>query len=367
MRGGQNASELVEFVRLLSSAPDEAAFASAATPLLASLLDDPGLRVDLGDTNGHDGPVSPILISGEAAGRVHAADEGNARTAARLVAEGLGRLRRENGLRQDVADSREELAHSRQRGETRERFLAAVSHEFRTPLTSIRSFAEILLDQGEEDEETRREFIGIIHEESVRLTRLVNNLLDLGRIRAGRMDWDFHEADLGSTIRTAIRSVASLAAEREVLIRLQGAEDLVPLACDTDKIIQVLVNLLSNAVKYSPRGEPIVVIAESMESGARITVRDRGPGIPAEYRKRIFDRFWRMEGGRQPGTGLGLAIALEIATAHGGRMWVDESPTGGCDFVFEIPDREAAGISVVEEAAVSGDRRVPARPGASGA
>ena len=355
MREGQNPSELVEFVRLLAAAPDDSAFASAAAPLLAGLLGDPSIRVDLGEANGRNGPVSAVLVNGETSGRVYAADQATARTAARLVAEGLGRLRREADLRQDIADSREELAHSRRHGETKDRFLAAVSHEFRTPLTSIRSFAEILLDHGEEDEETRREFISIIHEESVRLTRLVNNLLDLGRIRAGRMDWEFQESDLAATIRTAIRSVASLAADREVLIRMQGAEDLVPIAYDADKIIQVLVNLLSNAVKYSPRGEPILVMTEPIADGARITVRDRGPGIPPEYRKRIFDRFWRMEGGREPGTGLGLAIALEIATAHGGRMWVDESPTGGCDFVFEIPDRVAAGLTVAEDVPVSAD------------
>jgi len=354
--GGENLSQLIEFVRLLAAAPDETAFAAGVAPLLEELLGVSGLRVDLASRNGHDGgPAATILVDGEAVGRVHAPDEGTARTAARLVAEGLGRLRREASLREDAAASREELAVSRRVGETKDRFLAAVSHEFRTPLTSIRSFAEILLDHPDEADETKREFLSIIHEESVRLTRLVNNLLDLGRIQAGRMDWDFAPGDLTETIRTAIRSVASLAADREVLIRMQGDGVIPKFSYDADKIIQVLVNLLSNAVKYSPRGESILVVTKTVESGVRVTVRDHGPGIPPEYRKRIFDRFWRMEGSRQPGTGLGLAIALEIAVAHGGRLWVDEGPAGGCDFVFEIPDRDALAINPAVEVQVRVD------------
>ena len=107
---------------------------------------------------------------------------------------------------------------------------------------------------------------------------------------------------------------------------------------------------------------PAVMVGDSMTGETEdrgdevaILVRDNGPGIPAEYRKRIFDRFWRMEGGRQPGTGLGLAIALEIATAHGGRIWVDENPDGGCDFVFEVPDRDALSIEPRSERRASAD------------
>jgi signal transduction histidine kinase len=169
------------------------------------------------------------------------------------------------------------------------------------------------------------------------------------------MDWQFCPGDLPETIRTAVRAVTSLAADREVTIRIQGGETLASLTYDGDKVIQILVNLLSNAVKYSPRGESVLVICSPVENGARVTVRDRGPGIPVEHRKRIFDRFWRMEGGGQPGTGLGLAIAREIATAHGGRIWVDENPAGGCDFVFEIPDRDALSIRPAAEVPIGAD------------
>jgi len=349
MSGAESPSQLVEFARLLSSSPDETAFVTAAVPLLRELLGESDLHLDPAEGSAHDGePAAVILVDGEPAGRVRAADEDTARTAARLVAEGLTRLRREEALR-------EALAESRRTGETKDRFLAAVSHEIRTPLTSIRSFAEILLDHPEEEAETRSEFLSIIHDESVRLTRLVNNLLDLGRIQAGRMNWQFALGSLKETIRTAVRSIASLAADREVMIRMQGEDTLGPLTYDSDKVIQVLVNLLSNAVKYSPRGEPILVICDVLPTGVRVTVRDRGPGIPVEYRKRIFDRFWRMEGGRQPGTGLGLAIALEIAVAHGGRIWVDENLDGGCDFVFEIPDRAAQSIMVAADVSISAD------------
>jgi signal transduction histidine kinase len=120
------------------------------------------------------------------------------------------------------------------------------------------------------------------------------------------------------------------------MIYVEAEEDAPPLTFDSDKVIQVLVNLLTNAVKFSPRGRAIRVIVTPLEDGARIVVRDRGPGIPEEFRSRVFDRFFRMEGGRQPGTGLGLAIAKEIATRHGGSIRVEDAPEEGCDFVFEL-------------------------------
>jgi signal transduction histidine kinase len=356
MKGGPATSELVDLVRAFAAAPDEGSLLAAAVPALRTALGLSGLTVELRDeagrfvtaaTGGAEGDrVAKIVSEGEILGRVRVAGgaEDAERQAARMLAAGLGRVRREEDLAEEVRASRAELQLSRRAEESKDRFLASVSHEFRTPLTSIRSFVEILLSSPDEEPETREEFLSIIHEESIRLSRLVNSLLDLGKMRAGHHEWSFEDHALDEAVLRAVRSVSTVAAEKEIMIRVSGGEDLPPLRFDLDRIIQVLVNLLANAVRYSPAGETVEVLVAGTPDGARVTVRDRGPGIPPRYRQRVFDRFWQMEGGRQVGTGLGLSISLEIVTAHGGRIWVDEAPEGGCDVVFEIavPDAEPA-------------------------
>lgn len=265
--------------------------------------------------------------------------------AARLRAEEIERLRRETD------EARGELMRRRRAEESKDRFISSVSHEFRTPLTSIRSFAEILLSHGPEDEATTREFLSIIHEESVRLSRLVNGLLDLSKMQAGRMDWEFAENDLSEAVRRASRSVGSLAGKREVSVEFDAPERPLRIVFDRDKVIQVLVNLLSNAIKYSPDGASVTVTLRPDGEGARVAVRDRGPGIPEIDRARVFERFSRVGDHRSdvPGTGLGLSISREIVLAHGGRISVDAAPEGGSVFSFTLPPRAGAGTTTPAE------------------
>jgi signal transduction histidine kinase len=207
--------------------------------------------------------------------------------------------------------------------------LREIVHELRTPLTAIRSFSEMLLAH-EEDPATAREYVSVIHDEAVRLSRLVGGLLDLSRLRSGRVEWDFRSEDLPAAVRRAARSVSTAAGEKGIVISTRVDPAIGPLVFDRDRVIQVLVNLLSNAVRHGPPGSTVAVTAEAHDGGARLLVTDEGPGVPPDRRDGIFG----FEGARG---GLGLAISKGIVFAHGGTIGVEEAPGGGAAFYFTLP------------------------------
>jgi signal transduction histidine kinase len=207
--------------------------------------------------------------------------------------------------------------------------LREIAHELRTPLTAIRSFSEMLLDH-EEDPATAREYVTVIHDEAVRLSRLVGGLLDLSRLRSGRVEWDFRPEDLAAAVRRAVRSVSTAAGEKGILVSTRVDPEIGLLVFDRDRVIQVLVNLLSNAIRHTPAGSAVTVTAEPKNGGAFLRVVDEGPGVPPERRVAIFG----IEGARG---GLGLAISKDIVFAHGGAIGVEEAPGGGAAFYFSLP------------------------------
>ncbi|MDP8236297.1 MAG: PAS domain-containing sensor histidine kinase [Candidatus Erginobacter occultus] len=225
-------------------------------------------------------------------------------------------------------------------------YLSLVSHELRTPLTSLRSFAEILLEDETMAEERRREFLSIIREDTDRLTRLINNVLDLGRIEAGTMRWEEEVFSLADRVDKAIRTLKGLALSRQVSIEPALADDPVLVFADPDRIQQVAINLLSNAVAVSPPGETVRVevsrVKEDGEIRARVAVTDRGGGIAAADREKIFEKFYRQEK-RKRGSGLGLFISREIVHHYGGTIGVAESSPRGTTVSFFIPTTERAG------------------------
>lgn len=227
----------------------------------------------------------------------------------------------------------------------KDHFVSAVSHELRTPLTSIRSFAEILIKHGDEEPEVRAEFLDIIHKESERLTRLVNNVLDLARIEAGATKLLHSEFDARTVAEDAVSSMKGTAAARGVtVVAYVGHFELV-MRADRDRVQQVLMNLVSNAIKFSPEGSEIDVRVEAGDLPGRIrfVVTDRGRGIPPEDIDRVFDRFHRVDA--EPGaagTGLGLAICREIVQLHGGRVWAESELGHGSTFRAEFPGVEEA-------------------------
>ncbi|HET8630029.1 MAG TPA: ATP-binding protein [Thermomicrobiales bacterium] len=227
--------------------------------------------------------------------------------------------------------------------ELKDALLASVSHDLRTPLAAIRAAAGSLLQEDIEwDPETRREFAATIDEEAARLNRLVGALLDMSRLEAGALRARTGLYPLDDLVRPVVARLAPRAADRPIAVDLPA--DLPPVPLDPVQIDQVLTNLLENALKYSPAGTPIAVTA-TREGGAMVVrVADRGPGIPRHERAHVFDKFYRLRAAAPgAGSGLGLAIARGLVEAHGGHIWVEDTPGGGATFAFALPLEPAAG------------------------
>ena len=228
----------------------------------------------------------------------------------------------------------------------KDEFLSTVSHELRTPLTSIRSFSEILQDDPDMPAAQRGEFLAIVVSESERLTRLINNVLDMAKIEAGRMQWNLTEVDVGEAVEKASASLKGLFEQSAKRLTIERPEALPPVRADYDRLVQVVINLLSNAEKFCPAGEGLVeVTLRGDGDGVTVSVTDNGPGIPEAQRDTVFDRFYQVrddDTGNPMGTGLGLAICRRIVEHLGGRIWVETTgPEGSC-FRFHIPTRGAA-------------------------
>ncbi|HSW10240.1 MAG TPA: response regulator [Bacillota bacterium] len=245
----------------------------------------------------------------------------------------------------DLQAAYDELKHAHRElqalDEMKSSFLANVSHELRTPLTSIRSFSEILLTYPDEDRGSQLEFIQIINHESERLTRLINDVLDVAKIESGRMEWHLAEVRLDELLHEAARTARPLLADAglEFSLRIDSGDYLVE--ADRDRISQVLGNLLNNALKFTKQGEVALALCR-VGNVAEIVVRDTGVGIPADKLGKIFDKFYqvseegRLDGAKTAGTGLGLAICKEIVEHHGGRLWVESELGVGSAFHFTI-------------------------------
>ena len=243
-----------------------------------------------------------------------------------------------------LAIERSSLAEQRARAEVLSRtdelraaLLSAVSHDLRTPLASIKASVTTLL-QPEVDwrEPERRELLEAIDEEADRLNRLVTNLLDLSRIEAGALvparDWYEPAEIVGDVLERSVRLLEG----REVALDLPKQSALIDV--DFVMIAEVLANLLENAVKYSPPGTPVRIAARRQDRMLAFSVADRGAGIPEGEEERIFDRFYRVEGGRAAGgAGMGLAICRGFVEAHGGAIRAERNPEGGSTMSFTVP------------------------------
>ena len=220
-------------------------------------------------------------------------------------------------------------------------FLSTVTHELRTPLTSIRSFSEILHDSPDLDIAERQHFLTIIIRESERLTRLINQVLDLTKIETGRMKWHMTQVDLSEVIQHSVTSLRGLFEEREIAVDINIADQIPVIRADRDQLIQLVINLLSNAQKFCPHGTGRVAIGLAAENGlVVVSVADNGPGIPANEKEKIFEKFHQVRAGRTGnpmGSGLGLAICRGIVEHLGGRIWVESEFGNGATFFFTIP------------------------------
>lgn len=218
-------------------------------------------------------------------------------------------------------------------------FLANVSHDLRTPLTSIQGFAQAIME-GVADEDTSRHAATIIYSEASRMSRMVSELLDLARIQAGRMDMRRQAVHLDKILRNVGESLAIRANEKGITLAL-AIPELPRIAGDGDRLAQVFTNLVDNALKHTEASGYVTLTAflDNPSGGVLVHVQDTGEGIPTEDLPRIFERFYQVDKSRakRAGTGLGLAITREIVQAHAGRIWVESETGKGTRFSVWLP------------------------------
>jgi len=246
-------------------------------------------------------------------------------------------FREECGLVASILTLAQDITERKQAERLKDELVSTVSHELRTPLTSLRGFTELMLKR-DYPLQRQRELLSIIHNESIRLTNLINDFLDIQRTESGRQVYHFEIVSLPEFARQTLALFS--AEERLHQFALDIPAALPPILADHDSLRQVLTNLLSNAIKFSPNGGTITVAAKLKVPFITVSVADQGVGIPADALPHLFNKFFRVdnqETRRIGGTGLGLALVKKIIEAHGGKVWVESTLGKGSTFFFTLP------------------------------
>jgi signal transduction histidine kinase len=220
--------------------------------------------------------------------------------------------------------------------------IAWVSHDLRTPLTSIRAILEALGDGVVDEPETVRRYLQTAQRDIRALSRLIDDLFEISQMDAGGLKLDCQMNALSDLISDTIESFSELARRQQVILSGSADAGVDPVFIDGQRIGQVLANLVSNALRYTPTGGEVSICARRVGDEVEVQVRDSGEGISAEDLPRVFERFYRGDKSRNRstgGTGLGLAIARGIIDAHGGRIWVESEPSKGTCFTFVVPGK----------------------------
>ncbi len=233
-----------------------------------------------------------------------------------------------------------DISELRRLEKIRQDFVANVSHELRTPVSSIKGYAETLLEGAIEDKENARDFVSIIHQDSDRLAKLIDDLLDLSKIESGKMKMAFLPVDAAALIKRSVAVIENQAKEKNISLKADLPAQLPKIQADETRFSQVMINLLDNAVKYTPEGGTVTISTSIKEKFLQVEVSDTGIGIPESDIPRIFERFYRVDKAHSRelgGTGLGLSIVKHIVQSHGGQVWLKSEPGQGSTFSFTIP------------------------------
>ena len=243
-------------------------------------------------------------------------------------------------------DLRDANARLKELDRLKDDFISTVTHELRTPLTSIRAFSEILQDNPALDIAERSRFLSILVKESERLTRLINQVLDVAKLESGAAEWQNMTLDVREIVDDAVNATSQLFKVKNVTLELKLPEAPVPVVADRDRLMQVMLNLLSNSIKFcdADRGRVTVSVSQRQDS-VQVDVADNGIGIAMEDQAYIFEKF-RQVGDtfteKPPGSGLGLAICRQIVSHFGGRLWVESERLQGATFSFSLPVKTVA-------------------------
>lgn len=234
----------------------------------------------------------------------------------------------------------QDITQEKELDQTKSEFISIASHELRTPMTSIKGSLDLLLGgfAGDVNEETR-ELLVIAHSGCERLIRLINDILDLSKIEAGRMQLRLQPVSLMDSVQRSVRTIKSYADSMNVQLAVEAAEPLPEILGDKDRLDQVVTNLLGNAIKFSPPEGTVTVTVRVVSEGVECRVIDTGSGIPADQVDRIFDKFHQVAGPskKKGGTGLGLTIARALVVEHNGRIWAESQLGRGSQFCFTLP------------------------------
>jgi signal transduction histidine kinase len=240
-----------------------------------------------------------------------------------------------------TAELREANERLKQLDRLKDDFVSTVTHELRTPLTSIRAFTEILLDDPEVELSQRKKFLGIITKETERLTRLINQVLDLAKIESGNAEWSERAIDMKDVISDTLGAMGQLFKEKNIEVTAHLPERVSPVTADLDRMIQVMLNLLSNAAKFCDAAQGRVEISLIERNGRlQVDVRDNGRGISVQHQTEIFSKFHQVGDtltDKPHGSGLGLHISRQIIEHFGGRLWVESDVGRGACFSFTVP------------------------------
>ncbi|MGI6604997.1 MAG: ATP-binding protein [bacterium] len=239
-----------------------------------------------------------------------------------------------------------DMTRERRLEEMRREFVANVSHELRTPLTYLQGYTEAILDGLAADPAEEKKYLKIILDETLRLRRLVSDLLDLSRIEAGQVDLPLEEVRLVELVDQVLPKLVPMTADKNLELVTQIGPELPPVWGNPDRLQQVLINLLDNALRHTPDGGRVTVTAREIEGNmVAVSVSDTGSGVPPEDLPYLFERFYKVEKARTrttAGTGIGLAIVRSVVEAQGGQVWAESSPGAGTTITFTIPCRPRA-------------------------